>query len=170
MSAQGADEQVEEQGSDDEAQNLLAEAVQSGSDDKSDKKPDVEQLMKENAKYRARIRELKPLAEKWAEKENSEKSEAQLLKEELQKIQEASETNLKKAVAAEAGMPLKLIPLLSGTEDEMLVQAKALAEEFGNKKPVSSPQGRPTPLLRTGQSGADNRQDVNGWLRSLAGK
>lgn len=168
MSAQGADE-AQEQGSEN-TQDAQVDETQSGSDVKSDKAPDLEQLMKENKKYRDRIRELKPLAEKWTAKENAEKSEAQLLKEQLEKLREDSASNLKKAIAAEEKLPAKLLPLLSGSEDEMREQAKVLAAEFGGgSRGVVSPS-RPSPVLSTGQTSPDNRQDVNDWFRSLAGK
>jgi hypothetical protein len=163
---------------DSEAQELLAQASQeepgdkkSVWDDPESARKEGERARKEAAKYRTRVRELEPLALKWTEKVNSEKSEADLLREKVAELeaahQEASLRATRQQIAADTGMPPDLIPLLNGSEEEMRETASELATKYGSKPAHVVSHGRPTPVLRTGQAAVDEAPTMDDLIRSL---
>jgi hypothetical protein len=134
-------------------------------DDPETARKEGERLRKESAKYRTKVREFEPLAKKWTEKVNSEKSENELLQEQLSKLQDELSTKTRRQIAAEAGMPSEFLPLLTGTEEEMARQAADLAEKYGEKPAHVVTHNRPTPVLRTGQAAVDQSPTMDDLIR-----
>lgn len=124
-----------------------------------------------------RLKELEPLAQKYREFEDSQKTEVQRLNERLsaaeQRAQKAELTGLRIQVAAAAGLtPEQAARLQGGTREELEADASALKELFA---PAPTSADRPavrTPVaqLQPGATPPDTSgpADMNAWMRNKA--
>ena len=126
----------------------------------------VGKLRKESAKYRTERNDLKPLAEKFKELEESKKSELEKANERIAALEaehQAAQSKLIKAqVASETGVPVELLP----DGDEELVRAHAeRLQEWGSKN--SEPAKPKAPNVPTvGHEGGDDR---DAYARKILG-
>jgi len=133
---------------------------------------EIEKVRREAANWRAKVRDLEPLAQKWTEKVDSEKTELQKLQERAAELeaenQELSLKSLRQQIAAEAGLPSDFLPLLNGTPEEMTATAQTLAEKYASTGTSSNSVGytRPKPALQVGSAAADQAPSMDDLIRS----
>lgn len=104
----------------------------------------VSELRRENAKHRTEKGELEARLQEFEDRDKSaaEKLEQRATKAET-RLAEAQARIDRYEVAAEAGLPLKHAGRIQGkSRDEMLADAKSLADEFGSKPAAEAPPTR----------------------------
>jgi hypothetical protein len=121
-----------------------------------------------------RLKELEPLAQKYREFEDSQKSEVERLTERLtaaeQRAQQAESAGLRMQVAAAKGLtPEQAARLQGATRDELEADADQLRALFAPPERSASdrpPQRTPVEMLRPGAiPDSDGAADMNAWMR-----
>jgi hypothetical protein len=141
---------------------------------------EIQRLRGEAASWRTKLREAEPLAAKYREFEQSQKTEAQKALE-AQTAAEQERDDLRAAnarlmAAATHNIPADLIDFLgTGTPEEIGKRAELLAARLPATQqtpPPASGGGRPVEALRPGAApaGAPDDSDPNAWLRRAAGR
>ena len=170
------------QDNDSHAQSLPADESQANSsseekrtfpwDDPESAKAEIEKLRKESAKHRSRNRELEPLASKWKEKEDSEKTDLQRMSEELEALRGTSAkleaNNNRLMVAAEFNLDADFMPLLNGDSDQMRATAELISRKLRSPSPGPAGSSRPVAALKPGViANTDKPVDNNDAIRRL---
>lgn len=123
------------------------------------------------------IDQLRQAAQKYAEFEDTQKSELQRATERAtgleQKLEGLQSANARLMAAATHNIPPDLIDLLgSGTDDEINARAEALAERLKATAPAQAPAPqRPVESLTPGAAPASAKESSpDDWIRQLAGR
>lgn len=179
-----------------DAEQLLADAMQSDTGDKqgsdepggqgddelsrlraelAKKDADIDKWKKMSRKHEATAKSMEPAAKRLAELEDSQKSEQQKLTEKLSAAEvelaqfRTREVRMNAAVAA--GLPAEMAKFITEVEPEGAEeQAKELANHLKPAEPKPA-ESKPADL-RQGARGAAAKpaEDPNAWLRKLAGR
>lgn len=159
-------------GDDAQAQLMLADAMTSQQDDTAGqngeaggKKKDpwddpesarrmIEQLRRESAGWRTKYRQAEPLASKYRQAEDSQKTEIQRATERAQSLEQeladVRTSNARMMALVNHNLPPDLIDLLgNGTEEEIDARAKLLADKLAaaapQPEPAAAEHARPAP-------------------------
>lgn len=121
---------------------------------------------KEAAKYRNERNELKPLADKYADLEESKKSELEKAQERIAALEQeanaAKSQAVKAQVASETGVPIELLP--DGDEESLRAHAERLVEWGSKSVDASKPKAPHVPTV--GREGGDDR---DAYARKILG-
>lgn len=156
-------------------------------DDPASARREIEKLRRENANRRTQLRELEPLAQKYREYEDAQKTEIQRATEAQQAAEQRAaqlqSANARLMAAATHNLPADLIDDLGdGTEEEIDARAQRLAELIKAAEqrgaatsaaqtpstPSAPAAQRPVEALHAGAAPASQKpQSPDDWLRSL---
>ena len=134
MSTVESNEMVESAENAGEGAGVHDDAVQDGSEMRpEDLMSQIRGLRRENARYRTERNQLREAAEKWAEHEDSQKSELQRLQESHSELERQLAEQVAKSdrleIAAEFNVPAAQVKLLTGgSREELVEQAEAIME------------------------------------------
>lgn len=122
---------------------------------------------KEAAKYRTQRNELRPLAQKYQELEDKNKTEAEKQAERIQQLEaenlQMKTQALKTTIAAEHGIPIEL--LQGTTEEELTNHAEAIKQAI-DKAVTQALEARPfAPMVPGEHPRGDSTSDTD-WLRN----
>ncbi|MEU6543883.1 hypothetical protein [Streptomyces sp. NPDC046859] len=129
-------------------------------------------------KSKDEIDQLREAAQKYAEFEDTQKTELQRATERAQSVEQQladlQATNARLMAAATHNIPPDLIDLLgSGSSDEINARAEALAERLKAASPAAAPaQHRPVEALTPGAATASGTATTSPdeWIRRMAGR
>jgi len=128
-------------------------------------------------KSKDEIDQLRQAAQKYAEFEDTQKSELQRATERAQgfeqQLADLQATNARLMAAATHSIPPDLIDLLgSGSADEINARAEALAERLKAAAPAAPAQQRPVEALTPGAATASGATTASPdeWIRRMAGR
>jgi hypothetical protein len=138
-------------------------------DGDQDDDPRIRKANREAAKYRARAKAAEEEAAKLKDKDKSEKQKledrAKAAEDRAAKLEHES---LQRKAAEKAGLPAKYATRLRGdTEDELVEDAKEMAEEFGSSDDPPPARVRRGPQ---GRKGGKSGTDMNSLIRRQAGR
>lgn len=148
-------------------------------DDPAVARKEIEKLRGEAAGWRTKFRDAEPLAAKYREIEDSQKTEVQKALEAQtaaeQKLADLTAQNARLMAAAAHNIPADLIDFLgSGSPEEIGQRAELLAAKLAatQQSAVTPGAGRPVEALRAGAAPASTTDDSdpNAWLRRAAGR
>ncbi|MET9150070.1 hypothetical protein ABZX82_02125 [Streptomyces griseoflavus] len=128
-------------------------------------------------KSKDEIDQLREAAQKYAEFEDTQKTELQRATERAQTVEQQladlQATNARLMAAATHNIPPDLIDLLgSGSADEINARAEALAERLRAAAPAAPAQQRPVEALTPGAATASGATAASpdDWIRRMAGR
>lgn len=127
------------------------------------------------AKYRTKVRELEPAAEKARQLEEAQKTEQQRLEERAataeRERQDALNEVMRYRVAAQHGITADDIDLLgSGSEDQMTAKAQRIAALYAQQNRTTAPNpSRPVEQLRPGATPTDQKSEEDLLYEQLFG-
>lgn len=135
---------------------------------------EIEKLRRENASWRTKYNDAKPVLEQFKQLEEASKTDLQRHEERAvtaEKERDELRTNLARMTAAtKHSIPADLVDLLgSGSEEDIEARAELLAKKLQATAPASN--GRPVESLRPGAAPGDasSNADPNAWLRRALG-